>query len=170
VLASLLFSLYHRFSDPNSTTYGADGGVIVLMLWLYFLGFAVVMGGEINAEIAHARENLSKPHASETTGVAPDASPIVRAFTPGAGEATAIAVKQLLDMLAHENQHVRAATLASLRSAGPAATAALPVVVRALDDQDPEVRQEASKTLDYIVEQQREVSRIAEAARSGHAA
>jgi virulence factor BrkB len=42
-----------RFAD-YSATYGSIGGVILLMLWLYLTGVALLVGAEINAEIEHA--------------------------------------------------------------------------------------------------------------------
>ena len=56
VAASLLFSLYLRFAPDYSATYGSLGAVIVLMLWLYLMGAVILIGGEINAEIAHAAD------------------------------------------------------------------------------------------------------------------
>jgi membrane protein len=56
VVASLLFSLYLRFAPDYSATYGSLGAVIVLMLWLYLIGAVILIGGEINAEIAHAAD------------------------------------------------------------------------------------------------------------------
>jgi hypothetical protein len=35
-------------------TYGAIGGVMVLMLWFYISGLAILIGAEMNAEIEHA--------------------------------------------------------------------------------------------------------------------
>jgi membrane protein len=57
VVASLLFSLYLRFAPDYSATYGSLGAVIVLMLWLYLMGAVILIGGEINAEIAHAADH-----------------------------------------------------------------------------------------------------------------
>jgi membrane protein len=54
VLSSVGFSLYVRFNDSYSVTYGSIGAVIVLMLWLYLLGLSIVLGAEINSEIAIA--------------------------------------------------------------------------------------------------------------------
>jgi membrane protein len=54
VVASLLFSLYLRFAPDYSATYGSLGAVIVLMLWLFLMGAVILIGGEINAEIARA--------------------------------------------------------------------------------------------------------------------
>jgi membrane protein len=56
VVASLLFSLYLRFAPDYSATYGSLGAVIVLMLWLYLMGAVILIGGEVNAEIAHAAD------------------------------------------------------------------------------------------------------------------
>jgi hypothetical protein len=42
-----------NFADYGAT-YGSIGGVILLMLWLYLTGVALLVGAEINAEIEHA--------------------------------------------------------------------------------------------------------------------
>jgi membrane protein len=42
-----------HFADYGAT-YGSIGGVILLMLWLYLTGVALLVGAEINAEIEHA--------------------------------------------------------------------------------------------------------------------
>jgi len=54
VASSFGFSLYIHFGGGYSATYGSLGGVIVLMLWLYLLGVAIMLGGEVNSEIAAA--------------------------------------------------------------------------------------------------------------------
>jgi membrane protein len=48
LIASLGFRLYLRFFNTYSATYGSLGAVIILMLWLYITGFAVLIGGEVN--------------------------------------------------------------------------------------------------------------------------
>lgn len=54
LLASLAFKFYvANFADYNAT-YGSLGGIIVLMLWFYISGMAILAGAEMNAEIEHA--------------------------------------------------------------------------------------------------------------------
>jgi membrane protein len=54
LIVSLGFKLYvDNFGDYNKV-YGSIAGVIVLMLWLYWGGMVLLIGGEINAEIEKA--------------------------------------------------------------------------------------------------------------------
>lgn len=51
---SLLFGWYvERFGDYNRT-YGSIGAIIMLLTWMYWSGFVLLVGGEINAEIEDA--------------------------------------------------------------------------------------------------------------------
>jgi membrane protein len=52
--ASLGFKYYVSSITSYTETYGAIGGVMVLMLWFYISGLVMLLGAELNAEIEHA--------------------------------------------------------------------------------------------------------------------
>ena len=51
LLVSFGFRIYLHFFNSYSVTYGSLGALIVLMLWFYFTGLAILIGGEINSEL-----------------------------------------------------------------------------------------------------------------------
>lgn len=61
--ASFAFRVYLHFFNSYSQTYGALGGVIILMLWLYVTALAILIGSEINSEIEHAAAEYGEPEA-----------------------------------------------------------------------------------------------------------
>lgn len=63
LLVSLGFSLYLNHFNSYNQTYGALGAVIILMLWFYLTGAAILVGGEINSEIEHAAAERGDPEA-----------------------------------------------------------------------------------------------------------
>jgi membrane protein len=48
---SLLFALYVRNFASFGETYGAIGGVVVMLMWFYVSAFVVILGAEINSEL-----------------------------------------------------------------------------------------------------------------------
>ena len=66
--ASLIFKLYiTRFTDYEGS-YGTVGGVIVVLLWFYVSGIAVLAGAELNAEIEHASPYGKLPGQKNAAG------------------------------------------------------------------------------------------------------
>lgn len=65
LLVSFAFRLYLSYFNSYSATYGSLGAVIILMLWLYFTGAAILIGGEINSEIEHAAAKAGVKGAKE---------------------------------------------------------------------------------------------------------
>jgi membrane protein len=54
VVISLAFKFYVANFGNYTETYGVIGGVMMLLLWFYLSGIAILMGAELNAEIEHA--------------------------------------------------------------------------------------------------------------------
>ena len=72
LLVSLAFRIYLHYFNSYSATYGSLGAVIILMLWLYLTGAAVLIGGEVNSEIENAAAKQGDPEAKEKGEKAPD--------------------------------------------------------------------------------------------------
>lgn len=61
IAISLGFSFYINNFTNYSATYGSIGGIIVLLLWLYWSSIIILLGGEINATLAFSRAGRKKP-------------------------------------------------------------------------------------------------------------
>lgn len=48
LIASFGFRIYLHFFNSYSATYGSLGAAVILMLWLYITGDAILIGGEVN--------------------------------------------------------------------------------------------------------------------------
>ncbi len=72
LIVSFGFKTYLEFFNSYSATYGSLGAVIILMLWFYFTGAAILVGGEINSEIEHAMAEAGAPDAKERGEKSPD--------------------------------------------------------------------------------------------------
>jgi len=76
--ATALFAVYVRSVGSYDRTYGALGGVIVLLMWFYISSLIVVLGAEINAEmerqtvkdttVRHAPLGQRGAYAADTVG------------------------------------------------------------------------------------------------------
>jgi membrane protein len=71
LLVSFGFRVYLYYFDTYSTTYGSLGAVMILLLWLYLTGAAILFGGELNAVIEHAAAEAGDPDAKEHGEIAP---------------------------------------------------------------------------------------------------
>lgn len=65
LLVSFIFKLYLSYFNSYSATYGSLGALIVMMLWFYLTGAAILIGGEINSEIEDAAAKAGAPDAKE---------------------------------------------------------------------------------------------------------
>ncbi len=63
IIVSLGFSLYVSSFANYSATYGRIGGIIVLMMWLYFSGTILMVGGQINAVMQERKEKIAMKKA-----------------------------------------------------------------------------------------------------------
>jgi membrane protein len=59
---SLGLRFYVNHFGSYNATYGSIGGVILLMLWLYWSGVALLVGAELDSAIEHAAaEDAGEP-------------------------------------------------------------------------------------------------------------
>ena len=55
IVASAAFALYVANFTSYNKTYGALGGVIVFLVWLWITNIAFLLGAELNAELERER-------------------------------------------------------------------------------------------------------------------
>lgn len=68
LIVSLLFKLYVVNFTDYEASYGAIGGVIVLLLWFYVSSIALLTGAELNSEIEHASPYGKAPGQKNAQG------------------------------------------------------------------------------------------------------
>ncbi|HST53158.1 MAG TPA: YihY/virulence factor BrkB family protein [Pyrinomonadaceae bacterium] len=71
LLVSFAFRAYLHYFNSYKATYGTLGAVIILMLWFYFTGAAILVGGEMNSEIEDEVARRGAPDAKEKGEKAP---------------------------------------------------------------------------------------------------
>jgi membrane protein len=65
VLASALFSYYVRRLGAFDENYGPLGAAIGLLMWLYVSVYVILLGAELDAELARRREARGEPQRTE---------------------------------------------------------------------------------------------------------
>jgi membrane protein len=91
LVGSLGFRFYVTNFGEYNETYGAIGGVILLLLWFYLSGLVIIVGAVMNAQIEHAA-----PHAKAAGEKAPGERKMIgpraaRAFRARQGGTPAVA-------------------------------------------------------------------------------
>ncbi len=59
-ITSVLFSIYVNNFSYYANTYGSIGGIILLIIWLYWISIIILLGGELNASLAYNRLKYRK--------------------------------------------------------------------------------------------------------------
>jgi membrane protein len=68
LFVSLLLKIYVANFTDYEGSYGSVGGVIVVLLWFYVSGIAILAGAELNAEIEHASPHGKAPGQKNAQG------------------------------------------------------------------------------------------------------
>ena len=75
ILASAAFAFYVANFGSYDKTYGALGGVITFLVWMWITNLAVLFGAELNAELERSRELEAGEPAEETIQLPPRTAP-----------------------------------------------------------------------------------------------
>jgi membrane protein len=76
VIGSLVFAFYVSNFDSYNRTYGSIGAVIILLVWLYWSNFLLLVGGELNAELARREdEEYKRAHRDRPAAAGSKANP-----------------------------------------------------------------------------------------------
>ena len=67
MIVTLLFRLYVQHFANYNATYGAIGGVIILLTWMYLSMVMMLIGGELNSELHHGTGAVT-PRSGVTLG------------------------------------------------------------------------------------------------------
>jgi len=89
LVISLLFKLYIAHFTDYEGSYGTVGGVIVVLLWFYVSGIALLAGAELNAEIEHASPYGKAPGQKNADGKRILGARAARTYEKGQGPSAA---------------------------------------------------------------------------------
>jgi membrane protein len=64
ILASAAFGLYVANFGSYNKTYGSLGAIVIFLVWLWLTNVAILLGAELNAEIARGRQ-IEAGHPAE---------------------------------------------------------------------------------------------------------
>ncbi len=70
VIFSVGFRVYLQYFNTYNKAYGSLGAVIILMLWMFLAGTAILIGGSINSVLVDMREDLPASSESGTVSAA----------------------------------------------------------------------------------------------------
>jgi membrane protein len=79
IIITLLFRYYVANFGSYNKTYGTIGGVIILLTWMYWTMVALLMGGELNAELHAGTGKVGAPPAKQPSEAIRDAAIAERA-------------------------------------------------------------------------------------------
>ena len=85
IIASALFAFYVANFSSYNKTYGALGGVIVFLVWLWVTNIVILLGAELNAELERGRQ-IAAGHPAD---LEPFLEPRDEPNTPDKAEAAA---------------------------------------------------------------------------------
>jgi membrane protein len=85
IVASLGLRVYLHYFNSYSATYGSLGAVIILLTWFYITGLMLLLGAEVNSEIAAAvAEKTLKEQGAIPMSATTDAEHPIECVDPGA--------------------------------------------------------------------------------------
>lgn len=74
IIASVAFGIYVSQFGSYNKTYGSLGAVVIFLVWLWITNVAILLGGELNAEIERGRQ-IDRGHPPEQEPYLPPRDP-----------------------------------------------------------------------------------------------